>query len=245
MKNRIDPLSVAARWSSEEATPTRSSKVMGPLTRMRKAAKVTAEVASTEPVAAMPLNPLQAKPIGETVSVAGIAIRNLKSGDSGLYRALMLRGYSEHDHAFTSTFEERATKPPEWWSRRLQDPTTITIGAFDAGDALIGTVRLEAFQRGRERHKIHLAAMYVMRDYAGKGVGRKLVDEALAEARKMNGIEIMSLTVTADNLPAVRLYAKVGFQEFGREPRAVKTTAAYLDKLHMWRPVSADYVVQS
>jgi ribosomal protein S18 acetylase RimI-like enzyme len=48
--------------------------------------------------------------------------------------------------------------------------------------------------------------------------------------------------VTADNLPAVRLYSKVGFLEFGRETKAVKTASAYLDKLHMWRPVSADYI---
>jgi ribosomal protein S18 acetylase RimI-like enzyme len=172
----------------------------------------------------------------------GIAIRELKSLDGGVYRALMLRGYSEHPDAFTSTFEERATKPIEWWTRRLQDPTSITLGAFDVGDALIGTVRLEQFQRARERHKIHLAAMYVMKDYAGKGIGRRLVDEALISSRKMGGIETMSLTVTSDNLAALRLYGKTGFQEFGREKRAVKTEAIYHDKLYMWRPISADYI---
>jgi ribosomal protein S18 acetylase RimI-like enzyme len=173
---------------------------------------------------------------------AGIAIRELSPGDAGVYRALMLRGYSEHPNAFTSTFEERATKPIDWWSRRLQDPTSITLGAFDVGDALIGTVRLEQFQRARERHKIHLAAMYVMKDYAGKGAGRRLVDEALIASRKMSGIELVSLTVTSDNLPALRLYGKVGFLEFGREHRAVKSETNYLDKLYMWRPISADYV---
>lgn len=173
---------------------------------------------------------------------AGIAIRELTSNDAGVYRALMLRGYSEHPDAFTSTFEERAHKAIDWWSKRLQDPTSITLGAFDAGDALIGTVRLEQFQRARERHKIHLAAMYVLKDFAGKGIGRKLSDEALAASRKMIGIEMVSLTVTSDNLPAMRLYGKVGFQEYGREKRAVKTEAVYLDKLYMWRPISADYV---
>jgi ribosomal protein S18 acetylase RimI-like enzyme len=172
----------------------------------------------------------------------GISIRKLVPSDSGIYRALMLRGYSEHPTAFTSTFEERATKLPDWWTKRLQDPTTVTLGAFDAGDSMIGTARLEVFQRLRERHKVNLAAMYVMRDYAGKGVGRRLVDEALIETRKMPGVETMNLTVTADNLPAVRLYSKVGFLEFGRETKAVKTASAYLDKLHMWRPVSADYI---
>ena len=176
---------------------------------------------------------------------AGISIRRLTQTDGGIYRSLMLRAYSEHDSAFTSTFEERATKQVEWWTRRLQDPTTLTLGAFDANDSLIGSARLEAYQRTRERHKISLTAMYVMKDHASKGVGRKLVDEALAESRRMNGIEIMNLTVTADNLPAVRLYSKVGFQSFGREIRAVKAPGAYLDKLHMWRPISADYVTQN
>jgi ribosomal protein S18 acetylase RimI-like enzyme len=247
MKPRIDPLSVAARWSRDtsfvSSAPTRSE---GPLTRMRRQGKPTAPMMGVlQPAIDAPVPVVVAPVIADNASVAGVSVRNLSPNDSGIYRALMLRGYTEHETAFTSTFEERATKTPDWWIKRLQDPTTITIGAFDAGDALIGTVRLEAFQRLRERHKMHLAAMYVMRDYAGKGVGRKLVDEALAESRKMAGIEIMSLTVTADNLPAVRLYGKVGFQEFGREPRAVKTPAAYLDKLHMWRPVSADYVVQN
>jgi len=175
---------------------------------------------------------------------AGISIKRLESTDAGVYRALMLRAYSEHDTAFTSTFEERAHKPVDWWSRRLQDPTTVTLGAFEAGDSLIGTVRLEAYQRQRERHKIQLTAMYVMKDYAGKGVGRRLLDDALIESRKLNGIELINLTVTADNLPAVRLYSKLGFQTFGRESRAVKATLGYLDKLHMWRPISADYLAQ-
>ena len=176
---------------------------------------------------------------------AGTSIRKLQQSDGGIYRALMLRAYSEHDTAYTSTFEERASKPVDWWTRRLQDPTSVTLGAFDVGDSLIGTARLEAYQRVRERHKIELSAMYVMKDHAGNGVGRRLLDEALAETRKLNGIEIINLTVTADNLPAVRLYSKLGFQSFGRETRAVKAPHAYLDKLHMWRPVSADYVAQS
>lgn len=172
----------------------------------------------------------------------GVSIKQLEATNAGSYRALMLRAYSEHSTAFTSTFEERATKPIEWWGKRLSDPTTVTLGAFDAADALIGTVRLEAFQRQRERHKVALTAMYVMKDFANAGIGRRLVDDALAAARRMNGIELVNLTVTADNLPAVRLYSRMGFQNFGRETHAVKTTTGYLDKLHMWRPVSADYV---
>lgn len=48
---------------------------------------------------------------------------------------------------------------------------------------VIGTVRLESFQRRRERHKVPLTAMYA-KDYAGRGIGRRLLEEALAQARK-------------------------------------------------------------
>ena len=176
---------------------------------------------------------------------AGTSIKKLGSLEGGVYRALMLRGYSEHDTAFTSTFEERAGKTIDWWTRRLQDPTSATLGAFDAAGSLIGTVRLEAFQRSRERHKIQLTAMYVMKDYAGHGVGRRLLEHALIEARKFPLVELVNLTVTAENLSAVRLYSNFGFQVFGRETRAIKAPGGYLDKLHMWRPATADYLVPS
>ncbi|MBL8311642.1 MAG: GNAT family N-acetyltransferase [Burkholderiales bacterium] len=172
----------------------------------------------------------------------GVSIKRLSRDDGGRYRALMLRAYSEHDTAFTSTFEERAGKPLDWWSKRLADPTTVTLGAFDASDVLIGTVRLETYQRLRERHKVALTAMYVMKDHAGHGIGRRLVEEALQAARRLPDIEIINLTVTADNLAAVRLYSRLGFQAYGREIRAVKTATGHLDKTEMWRPVSADYV---
>ena len=116
---------------------------------------------------------------------AGTSIKKLTQSDGGIYRALMLRAYSEHDSAFTSTFEERAGKAVEWWTKRLQDPTSVTLGAFDVTDSLIGTVRLEAYQRVRERHKIALSAMYVMKDHAGNGVGRRLLDEARSEERRV------------------------------------------------------------
>jgi ribosomal protein S18 acetylase RimI-like enzyme len=176
---------------------------------------------------------------------AGISIKRLAQSDGGVYRSLMLRAYSEHDSAYTSTFEERASKPIDWWNRRLQDPTTATLGAYDIGGTLIGTVRLESFQRRRERHKVQLTAMYVLKDYAGRGLGRRLLEEALSHARKMDLVELVNLSVTADNLAAVRLYSTFGFQTYGREARAVKTAHSYLDKLYMWRPVSADYVAPS
>ncbi len=176
------------------------------------------------------------------MTVPGVSFRRLNIDHTGLYRALMLRAYSEHETAYISSFEERAGRPLEWWQRRLADPTCVTLGAFDAADALIGTARIELYQRRRERHKVDLASLYVMKDHTGQGIGRRLMDEALVEARKLPGVELMLLVVVGENLPALRLFSRLGFVEYGREPKAVKHVDRYFDKGLFWRPVSADYV---
>lgn len=175
-------------------------------------------------------------------SAAEVTIRRLTIDHTGLYRALMLRAHSEHEAAFVTAFEERASRPLEWWHRRLSDPTTVTLGAFDEAASLIGSVRLERYQRRRERHKVDLVSLYVMKDHAGNGIGRRLMDEALAETRKLPGIELMLLVVVGENLPALRLFSRLGFVEYGREPKAVKHADRYFDKGLFWRPISADYV---
>ncbi|MFN3628877.1 MAG: GNAT family N-acetyltransferase [Casimicrobiaceae bacterium] len=176
------------------------------------------------------------------MTTPGVSIRRLNIHHTGLYRALMLRAYSEHATAYITSFEERAGRPLEWWQRRLADPTSVTLGAFDAADALIGTARLELYQRRRERHKVELVSLYVMKDHAGRGIGRRLMDDALVEARKWPGVELMLLVVVGENLPALRLFSRLGFVEYGREPRAVKHADRSYDKGLFWRPVSADYV---
>ena len=79
-------------------------------------------------------------------------------------------------------------------------------------------------------------------DFASGGIGRRLVDGRWRARGACASIEIINLTVTADNLPAVRLYSRQGFQALARESPRGETAGAYLDKLHMWRPVSADYI---
>jgi Sortase and related acyltransferases len=76
----------------------------------------------------------------------------------------------------------------------------------------------------------------------GQGVGKKLIEEALAEARKFSLLETMLVSVLGENLPMLRLLAKFGFLEYGREPKGIKLADRYLDRLMLWRPVSADYV---
>jgi ribosomal protein S18 acetylase RimI-like enzyme len=64
----------------------------------------------------------------------------------------------------------------------------------------------------------HITQICVMPGYQRNGIGRRLMESAMESLRK-RGVEELSLTVTAANARAVRLYENVGF-------RTIKTFSA-------------------
>ncbi len=162
-------------------------------------------------------------------------VRKLLAPDMPRYRELMLHAYASAPDAFTSTPEERASQPDAAWTTRLEDPKGLSeaFGAFEA-DELVGAVTLEFSDRQKTRHKVDLVGMFVRESARGLGAGRALVEAALAAARAKPGAEVVMLTVTEGNAPAIKLYEAVGFQPFGVEPMAVATPKGYLGKVHMW-----------
>ncbi len=75
--------------------------------------------------------------------------------------------------------------------------------------------------------------MYVTPKKQGFGVGEALLTEALNKARTIEGIEKVNLAVMSNNQKAKRLYAKLGFQTYGLEEKAMKINGTYFDDEHM------------
>ncbi|ARB28498.1 GNAT family N-acetyltransferase [Pseudomonas tolaasii] len=161
-------------------------------------------------------------------------IRTLGAGDAEAYRALMLEAYGAYPQAFTSSVAERAAMPLSWWEKRLSGPLDQLLGGFE-GEELAGIVGLAFEPREKARHKVTLFGMYVTQAHQQKGLGRRLVEAALVEARKHPRLKLIQLTVTAGNDAAVALYQRCGFVQYGLEPLAVRVGEEYFDKLHMWR----------
>ncbi|WP_395608973.1 GNAT family N-acetyltransferase [Pseudomonas sp. B22129] len=160
-------------------------------------------------------------------------IRTLGGGDAEAYRALMLEAYGAYPQAFTSSVAERAAMPLSWWEKRLSGPLDQLLGGFE-GDELAGIVGLAFEPREKARHKVTLFGMYVTRAHQHKGLGRQLVEAALAEACKHPRLKLIQLTVTAGNDAAFALYRRCGFIQYGLEPLAVRVGEDYFDKIHMW-----------
>ncbi|MBI5256042.1 MAG: GNAT family N-acetyltransferase [Burkholderiales bacterium] len=161
-------------------------------------------------------------------------VRPLQSPDAPAYRALMLEGYTLAPDAFTSTAQERAVLPLDWWQRRLADPGGLgqAFGAFHDG-VLVGSVALEYAAKPKTRHKGHVIGMYVAAPGRGRGAGRALLQAAIQHARQRPGVRLLTLTVTEGNAPALRLYEAAGFVTFGVEPMAIHTGSEYKAKVHM------------
>lgn len=164
-----------------------------------------------------------------------IRVTRLGPADVARYRDLMLHAYAAAPDAFTSTAEERAAEPDAWWLARIADPKGLSqaFAALSEGE-LVGTVTIEFSAKPKTRHKAHLIGMFVQESARGLGAGRALVDAALAAAAARPGVQVVTLTVTDGNQPAIRLYEHCGFESFGVEPMAIWTPGGFRSKVHMW-----------
>ena len=73
----------------------------------------------------------------------------------------------------------------------------------------------------------------------GHGIGSALLSAALSRADTWPGLEQVTLTVTATAAPALALYRRAGFVEYGHAPRALLLDGVAYDELLLVRYRSA------
>ena len=160
-------------------------------------------------------------------------IRALVPADLPAYKVLRDEMLALHPEAFTSDAETERAKPPLSYLSRIgaerADEAFFVLGAWDH-DALIGAIACERDPRLKVRHIGHLVGMMVRAEARGRGVGRALLEACVARARRVPGLEMLTLTVTSTNAAAVALYEAIGFKPYGRLVHAMKLGDTYHDK---------------
>jgi RimJ/RimL family protein N-acetyltransferase len=174
------------------------------------------------------------------VSAAPIDLRRLGPEDAAAYREIRLEALADSPHNFSSTLESEQDQPLDRFAARLADD--LVLGAF-SGLRLIGVAGFYVQPRPKHRHKGMLWGMYVRPDHRTAGIGRKLVEAVIAHARRH--VELLQLFVIADNMPARRLYANLGFVEYGIERNATKYQGQYHDDVLMALPLVGDSAVEA
>jgi RimJ/RimL family protein N-acetyltransferase len=174
------------------------------------------------------------------VAAAKVEVRRLLPADAALYRDIRLEALSLAPEAFSSIHVVESAAPLTWFAARLD--RSAVFGAFAGGD-LLGIAGFFVEQGRKEAHKGVLVGMYVRPHARRAGTGRRLVEAVIDHARGQ--VELLRLTVVSGNEPARRLYAKLGFVEYGIEKNALKQDGRYWDEVLMAKPLLGAQVPRS
>ena len=126
----------------------------------------------------------------------------------------------------------------EKWRQRLSEPPG---GMFSlvacVDDEVVGEISLHTTPtRWRMRHVASIS-MAVRDDWQGKGVGTALMQAVIDLADNWLNLTRIELRVYTDNVPAIALYEKFGFEIEGTHRRLAFRNGEYVDGYSMARIV--------
>lgn len=165
-------------------------------------------------------------------------------------KAAVLRNGEESDGAaalenFNLTHEETdyllsypdensmtAADESEYLKEKTASDNEIEIVAVVDGK-IIGTAGIDAVgTKYKVKHRAEFG-IAIAREYWGLGLGTALTNACIDCAKKA-GYTQLELNVVAENESAVALYSKLGFTEFGRNPKGFcSRTGGYMELVYM------------
>jgi ribosomal protein S18 acetylase RimI-like enzyme len=160
-------------------------------------------------------------------------IRTLSEVDVELYRPLRLQALRDDPLSFGASYEDELKKPVEDIAKRLAcSDEGFVLGAFVP--ELVGVTGFYRRVGLKARHKGTIWGMYVLPEFRGRGLGKKLMLAAIKRASQIDGVEALTLNVVTTNEAARSLYLALGFTTFGTDYGALKVDSHYFDEDLMW-----------
>lgn len=132
------------------------------------------------------------------------------------------------------TLQERQA----WFARQQRDGYPVVVAENSTG--VIGFAAYGSFRgsgkwpgyRYTVEHTIH-----VDRGWAGRGVGRALMEELISRAQSF-GIHVMVGAIDGDNVDSIAFHQRLGFVEVARMPEVGRKFGNWLDLVLMQRIIS-------
>ena len=112
----------------------------------------------------------------------------------------------------------------------------VLAATDDQGD-FMGHIDLASMNKEHTSHRAMLG-MGVHRDHRKKGLGQKLVEAVINWAKQETEVEHIDLLVLSTNTAAIRLYQKMGFEEYGRHMDKFRIEGESLNTIMMTLNIS-------
>ena len=163
-----------------------------------------------------------------------VTYKRLEPRHSSQYRVIRLHSLQSNPEAYGSSYEEEAALEKLFFERCIEDKNEeyFVLGAF-IDEKLIGICAVARNKLLKTRHRAELIQVFVSPEFRGKNISTNLLQAAISEAKKINGIEQLELGVSAMNKPAIAAYKKAGFNETVTNKRCLKVNGKYIDELLM------------
>ena len=165
-----------------------------------------------------------------------INYRRLNASDVTEYYGLRLHAVTTEPRAFLDSPQEVADMPLEQYQQRLQH--AVTFGSFD-GSKLIGTAGYFIPKEKKYAHRGYVNGVYLLQEYRGmkdshgQSIAYSMMQQLLHHAQAH--VEHLELSYESQSHAAGKLYARLGFKEYGRFPCIMKLEdGTYVDDIYMW-----------
>ncbi len=125
-------------------------------------------------------------------------VRILTEADGEAFWTIRLRALRDDPESFGSSYEEILERgiagATQSLRKRDTSPDDATFGAFEGG-TLVGIAGFRREEEVKKRHKGVIWGMYVPREMRGKGIGKALLQAAIAYAKTLPQLEQINLSV--------------------------------------------------
>jgi GNAT superfamily N-acetyltransferase len=164
-------------------------------------------------------------------------IRKLTSENAEAFREVRVEMCRLHPEAFGQTPEEVTEMSDErcriWWAISDVFPEKFVLAAFE-GERIVGTAAFRREELLKERHRAFIWSVYVRPEARGKGISKLLMQQIIDEARGLEGLEMLVLTVSLPQTGARTLYTELGFFTTGLVLHGYKMPdGSYVDQEEM------------
>ncbi len=159
-------------------------------------------------------------------------LRALRPDDAPAVVALRREALETKPFAFGATVADDKGLQLDSVRVVLADPDQAIFGGFEGG-VLVGMAGLRREAGAKRNHRCSVWGVYVTPRARRRGIARALLVAAIEHARGWAGVEQVNLGVTPEAEGARRMYASLGFTEWGRAPRAHRWEGRYVDMIHM------------
>ena len=163
-------------------------------------------------------------------------VRILTEADAEAFWNIRLRALRDNPESFGASYEEILARGIEGTAQGLRQSDAhtddATFGAFD-DNTLIGIAGFRREKEVKRHHKAVIWGMYVPAEVRQRGIGKALLEAAIAYAKTLPDLEKINLSVVLTSKEARRLFISLGFETYGLERRALKLHDQYFDQEHM------------